>query len=195
MWSVSQWPYTALFLEVDFIGIWKDQERYQNKKSVQIVSLDKIAPAVFEVEAWPDQDLFESVASGLASKYPCLGELGRVPWTWNLYEIQTGPSYVKHRLQVNSKRSQEDDGAGSSLERAKQGEINNVCDHLNNHSDSLEEERLALVEAFADNKNVALIKQKLVLTFSLKRKVIVRGYGVRGSGVMACMFVMRCVSS
>ena len=67
------------------------------------------------------------------------------------------------------------DGAGPSLKRPKRGEINHAPDHPDNHTDdSLEEQRLALVEELQKrNKNVALIKQQMELTFSLRRKEIV----------------------
>ncbi|KAJ8349705.1 hypothetical protein SKAU_G00248350 [Synaphobranchus kaupii] len=79
-------------------------------------------------------------------------------------------------VSINRKRRNDgDDGASPSLKRANRGEINHVPDHPDNHTDdSLEEERLALVEEFKKrNKNVALIKQQMELTFSLRRKEIV----------------------
>ncbi|XP_074503190.1 uncharacterized protein LOC141774421 isoform X2 [Sebastes fasciatus] len=78
-------------------------------------------------------------------------------------------------VSINRRRSGEDDGAGPSLKRAKRGEINYVPDHPHTHTDdSLEEERLALVEELKKrNKNVALIKQQMEVTFSLRRKEIV----------------------
>ena len=78
-------------------------------------------------------------------------------------------------VSINRRRSGEDDGAGPSLKRAKRGEINYVPDHPDTHTDdSLEEERLALVEELKKrNKNVALIKQQMEVTFSLRRKEIV----------------------
>lgn len=91
----------------------------------------------------------------------------------------TGPNCVRWaciEVSINQKkRSCEDDGAGPSLKRAKRGEINHVPDHPENHNDnSLEDERLALVEEFKKkNKNVALTRQKMELTFSLRRKEIV----------------------
>ncbi|XP_074500250.1 uncharacterized protein LOC141772765 isoform X1 [Sebastes fasciatus] len=78
-------------------------------------------------------------------------------------------------VSINRRRSGEDDGAGPSLKRAKRGEINYVPDHPDTHTDdSLEEERLALVEELKKrNKNVALMKQEMEVTFSLRRKEIV----------------------
>ncbi|KAK5618739.1 hypothetical protein CRENBAI_012654 [Crenichthys baileyi] len=109
----------------------KGNETFERtKKGVSITRdmkmdiLDKIAEAIFEVKAYPDQDQIESVASALITKHPCLRE------------------------------------PGSGTE---------------NHSDvSLEEERMALVEESQKrSKNIQLIRQKMELTFSLRRKEIV----------------------
>ena len=114
----------------------KGNEAYeQTKKGITLTRdmtidiLDKIALAVFEVKAYPDQDQIED----------------------------------------------EDDGTSPSLKRAKRGEINHVPDHPENYNDdSLEDERLLLVEEFKKkNKNAPLIRQKMELTFSLRRREMV----------------------
>ncbi|XP_034552510.1 uncharacterized protein LOC117822015 [Notolabrus celidotus] len=147
--------------------------------------LDKIAQAVFDVKAYPDQDQIESVASALISTHPCLrepgGGTGFDGWKMNIkYKLGNYRSKLRqagcNEVSINQKKqSHEDDGAGPSLKRAKRGEINHVPDHPDNYSDEpLEDERLALVEEFKKrNKNVALIRQKMELTFSLRCKEIV----------------------
>lgn len=75
-----------------------------------------------------------------------------------------------------------------SIKRAKRGEINHAADHPENcNDDSLEDERLVLiVEFMKNNKNVALIRQKMELTLSEAqgdRELAV--YGLRGSGTVA----------
>ena len=89
----------------------------------------------------------------------------------NINLVITGPSLSVNR----QRRSDEGDGAGSSLKRPRRGEINHVPDYPDNQTDnSLEEERLGLVEeSQRRNKNDALIKQRMELTFSLRRKEIV----------------------
>ena len=53
--------------------------------------------------------------------------------------------------------------------------MNHVPDHPDNHTDdSLEDVRLAMVEMVKkEDTNVALIKQQMELTFSLRRREIV----------------------
>jgi len=154
-------------------------------RDMKIEILDKIAQAVFEVKAYPDQDQIESVASALISRHPCLrepgSETGYDGWKMHIkYKLGNYRSKLRQagciEVSVNQKkRSSEDDGASPSLKRATRGEINHVPDHPENQNDdSLEEERLALVEEFRKkNKNVALIRQKMELTFSLRRREIV----------------------
>ncbi|KAJ8366205.1 hypothetical protein SKAU_G00150360 [Synaphobranchus kaupii] len=170
----------------------KGNEAYEKtKKGISLTRdmkmdiLDKIAQAVFELKAYPDQDQIESVASALVSKHPCLrepgSETGYDGWKISIkYKLGNYRSKLRQagciEVSINRKRRNDgDDGASPSLKRAKRGEINHVPDHPDNHTDdSLEEERLALVEEFKKrNKNVALIKQQMELTFSLRRKEIV----------------------
>lgn len=151
---------------------------------MKIEILDKIAQAVFEVKAYPDQDQIESVASALIGRHPCLrepgSETGYDGWKMSIkYKLGNYRSKLRQadciEVSFKKKRSCEDDGAGPSLKRAKRGEINHVPDHPENHNDdSLEDERLALAEECKKkNKNVALIRQKMELTFSLRRREIV----------------------
>lgn len=193
--SVSEWPspfpIPSFSYDVE-LKLSKGNETYeQTKKCISLTRdmkidiLDKIAQAVFEVKAYPDQDQIESVASALISRHPCLrepgSETGYDGWKMSI-KNKLGNYRSKLRqagcieVSINQKkRSSEDDGASPSLKRAKRGEINHVPDHPENQNDdSLEEERLALVEEFRKkNKNVAFIRQKMELTFSLRRREIV----------------------
>ncbi|XP_035981708.1 uncharacterized protein LOC118556996 [Fundulus heteroclitus] len=193
--NVSEWPSPFPIPPFSYdveLKLRKGNEAYgETKKGISLTRdmktdiLDKIAQAVFEVKAYPDQDQIESVASALINRHPCLrepgSETGYEGWKMSIkYKLGNYRSKLRQagciEVSINKKkRSSEDDGAGSSLKRAKRGEINHVPDHPENHNDySLEDERLALVEEFKKkSKNVALIRQKMELTFSLRRKEIV----------------------
>lgn len=65
------------------LKLGKGNEEYERTKNgitlsrdMKIDILDKIAQAVFEVKAYPDQDQIGSVASALISRHPCLREPG-----------------------------------------------------------------------------------------------------------------------
>lgn len=146
--------------------------------------LDIIAQAIFEVKAYPDQYQIESVASALVSTHPCLREPGSGTgydgWKMSI-KYKLGNYRAKLRqagcteVSINRKRRCKGDSASPYLKRPKRGEINHAPDNPVNYSDdSLEDERLALVEEFQKrHKNVELIKHKMELTFSLRRKEIV----------------------
>ena len=153
-------------------------------RDMKIEILDKIAQAAFDVKAYPDQDQIESIASALITRNPCLREAGSdtgyVSWKTSIkYKLGNYRSKLRQagcfEVSINQKkRSSEDDSASHSLKRAMRGEMNHVPDHPENHNDeSLEKERLDLVEELKKNKNVALIRQKMALTFFLRRQEIV----------------------
>ena len=78
-------------------------------------------------------------------------------------------------MDVNRKRKAgEEDG---TLKRPKRREVNHVPDYPQHHDDStLEEERVALVdETKKKKKNTTLIRHKMELTFSLRRREVVDG--------------------
>lgn len=193
--SVAEWPspfpIPSFSYDVE-LQLRKGNEEYERtKKSITLTRdmkiniLDRIAQAVFEVKAYPDQDEIESVASALIESHPCLrepsSEKGYDGWKMSI-KYKLGNYRAKLRqagcteVSINhKKRSCKGDGASPSLKRARRGEINHVPDHPDHHNDdSLEDERQALAENFnRKNKNVALIRQKMELTFSLRRKEII----------------------
>uniref|UniRef100_A0A1A8A8R1 Si:ch211-182e10.4 n=1 Tax=Nothobranchius furzeri TaxID=105023 RepID=A0A1A8A8R1_NOTFU len=193
--SVSEWPspFTIPAFSYDVeLKLRKGNDEYENTKKVVSITrdmkmdiLDKIAQAVFEVKAYPDQDQIESVASALVTKHPCLQEPGSGSgydgWKMSIkYKLGNYRSKLRqagcNEVSINRKRkSNEDVDTNSSLKRAKRGEINYVPDYPDSHSDdSLEEERLALLEESQKRRmDPVLIKQKMELTFSLRRKEIV----------------------
>lgn len=195
MRSVSEWPSPFSIPSFSYdveLKLCKGNEEYERTKKgialsrdMKIDILDKIAQAVFEVKAYPDQDQIGSVASALISRHPCLRELGSETgcegWKTSIkYKLGNYKSKLRQagctEVSINQKkRSREDDGISHSLKRAKRGEINHVPDHPENYNDdSLEDERLVLVEEFKKkNKNIALIRQRMKLTFSLRRREIV----------------------
>ena len=192
--NVSEWPSPFPIPEFSYdvdLKLRKGNEAYEKTekginltRDMKIDILDKIAKAVFEVKAYPEPYQIESVASALITKHPCLREpsgTGYDGWKSSIkYKIGNYRSKLRGagcaEVSINRKRSSnEDDGAGSTLKRPKRGEMNHVPDHPDNHTDdSLEDQRLAMVEEINKrNKNVALIKQQMELTFSLRRKEIV----------------------
>ncbi|XP_035992475.1 uncharacterized protein LOC118563005 [Fundulus heteroclitus] len=148
--------------------------------------VNKLWQSIFDLRgAYPSKDELLSVASGLLVKYPCLKETDSVTgydgWLKSLH-YKMGNFRAKLRragcneVMVNTKRRGEDGVAAPFiLKRAKRGEVNHVPEYPDNHDGTtLEEERLALIEEMKKRKrNMGLIRQKMELTFSHRRREIV----------------------
>lgn len=165
--------------------------------------LDKLAQEIFSVKAYPEKHEFDSVAAELVNKHPCLkepgGGTGYAGWTTSIkYKMgnyrsklrqagcnEVGVNRRSRREEsddhgVNRRRRDDDDGdAGPEgrffLKKPKRGEVNHVPDHPESHTeDDLEDLRSSLVEAMKKkNKDMEFIRQKMDITFSLRRIEIV----------------------
>ncbi|KAK0153158.1 hypothetical protein N1851_005175 [Merluccius polli] len=148
--------------------------------------LEKLADKIFSLRAYPDKHQIEAVSSELVQKHPCLKEpgsgTGYQGWAVSLkYKLGNYRSKLRHagcnEVSVNRKRGREEDGDRScpSLKKPKRGEVNYVPDHPENHDDdTLEGERSGMVnEMKKRSKDMTFIRQKMDLTFSLRRKEIV----------------------
>lgn len=148
--------------------------------------LEKIAEAVFALKAYPHTEEIETVASALVLKHPCLTEPGKGKgfdgWKMSIkFKLGNYRSKLRsagcHEVNINRKRGGGDDKDKKiPLKKAKRGEVNYLPDHPGGQSDdTLEEERLVLVEELKKRtKDEILISQKMSLTFSLRRKEIVK---------------------
>lgn len=162
--------------------------------------LDKLAQEIFSVKAYPEKHEFDSVAVELVKKHPCLkepgGGTGYAGWTTSIkYKMGNYRSKLRqagcNEVGVNRRsrreeaddhgvnRRRRDDNGGLegrfSLKKTKRGEVNHVPDHPESYTeDDLEDLRSSLVEAMKKkNKDMEFIRQKMDITFSLRRKEIV----------------------
>ncbi|XP_035805347.2 uncharacterized protein LOC118470478 [Amphiprion ocellaris] len=192
--SISEWPdpfpIPTLSLDVE-LKLRKGNESYESNKigidvsrDMKIEILDKIAQAAFDIKAYPDHDELESIALALIAKYPCLKEPGRGKgYEGWLVSIRNKLNNYRAKLReagcsevsVNKKRKADGDVTKYTLKRAKRGEVNHVPEHPEQHDDaSLEEQRLLLVEASKKARfDHSFIREKMDLTFSLRRREIV----------------------
>ncbi|KAG9277981.1 hypothetical protein AMEX_G5761 [Astyanax mexicanus] len=154
-------------------------------RDVKMEILDKLAQEIFALKAYPEKYEMESVALELVRKHPCLKEpgcgTGYDGWTTSIkYKLGNYRSKLRqagcNEVSVNKKREGDEnvDGRRFSLKKAKRGEVNHVPDHPENFNYSLEDQRCVLVDAMKKKeKDMELIRQKMDLTFSLRRKEIV----------------------
>ena len=154
-------------------------------RDMKMEILDKLAQDIFALKAYPKKYEIESVASELVSKHPCLkepgGGTGYDGWTTSIkYKIGNYRSKLRqagcNEVSVNRKGRRDDvDDGRFTLKKPKRGEVNHVPDYPENYDDdALEDQRCLLVDAMKKKgKDMELIRQKMDLTFSLRRKEIV----------------------
>lgn len=192
--SNSQWPspfIIPLFSYDVELKLRKGNENYEKTKKglsvtrdMKMEILDKIAQAIFVFKGYPDKHEVASVASALVLKYPCLTEPGAgTGWDgWKIsikYKVANYRSKLReagcNEVNVNRKRGQDGDEGRFTLKKPKRGEVNHVPDYPDGQdADTLEEQRLALVDEMKKKRRDAgLIRQKMQLTFSLRRKEII----------------------
>ncbi|XP_062410571.1 uncharacterized protein LOC134101030 [Sardina pilchardus] len=164
----------------------KTQKRLILTGDVRSDIVKKLWESIFDLRgAYPNKEELVSVVSGLILKYPCLKETDSVTgydgWLKSLH-YKMGNFRAKLRragcneVMVNTKRKGQDgEDAPFTLKRAKRGEVNHVPEYPENHDGTtLEEERLALIEEMKKRKrNMGLIRQKMELTFSHRRREII----------------------
>uniref|UniRef100_A0A8C2GUI3 Uncharacterized protein n=1 Tax=Cyprinus carpio TaxID=7962 RepID=A0A8C2GUI3_CYPCA len=187
MRSTSQWPspfpIPTFSYDVE-LGLHKGNDAYdQTKKALSVPRemkshiLEKIAETIFALKAYPHPEEIEDVASALVLKHPCLTEPGNGKgfdgWKMSIkYKLGNYRSKLRsagcNEVSINRKR--EGDGA-SAVKKAKRGEINYLPDHTKGQSDdSLEEERLILVEEMKKKtKNEVLINQKMIVPMPVRQ--------------------------
>ena len=165
----------------------KSNKGFDVTRDIKMDILDKIAQAIIEIKSYPEKSEIESVASSLVLKYPCLKEPGSITgydgWKTSIkYKLGNFRSKLRqagcNEVDVNRKRKAgEEEDTPFTLKRPKRGEVNHVPDYPQHHDDStLEEERVALIdETKKKKKNTTLIRHKMELTFSLRRREVVEG--------------------
>lgn len=197
MRQVTKWPTPFPVPKFSYdveLKLCKGNDVYEKTKTgldvtrdIKMEVLDKIAEAIFEIKSYPERHELESVAAALVLKYPCLKEPGSVfgyeGWTTSIrYKLGNYRSKLSqagcNEVDVNSRRKTGgNDDSPFTLKKPRRGEVNHVPDHPQHHDgSSLEEERVLLAEEMKKKrKDTKLIRNKMDLTFSLRRKEVVEG--------------------
>ncbi|XP_049889945.1 sterile alpha motif domain-containing protein 3-like [Epinephelus moara] len=151
--------------------------------------LERLAETIYALKAYPTNAEFEAVASALVRAHPCLKEQGSVSgWSgWkNSLKFKMGNYRTKmrqlghHDVTVNGgkhgKHSLCGDPPNKSIKKPRRGEVNYLPDYPDGQDDSsLEDARQLLVDEMKKKTpNGALIKQKMDLTFALRRSEVVK---------------------
>ncbi len=155
--------------------------------SVKSAIMHDLAKAIFSYTAYPSSMQISSVAEALLKKFPCLKEPGSFAgmYGWqqrlkykmhNLRAKLKSQKYTYPELEVNTlKRKLPTDAApAKNVKRPKKAEVNYLPPHpVGENQDTLEKERLELVDEMKKNNNAKVIIEKMSKTFSIRRLDVV----------------------
>uniref|UniRef100_A0A8C9ZBY0 Uncharacterized protein n=1 Tax=Sander lucioperca TaxID=283035 RepID=A0A8C9ZBY0_SANLU len=149
------------------------------------VILDGLAQEMMKYTKYPKDYQCEEVAAALTRAHPCLGQLGSKTgfWGWKQslkYKMQnyrTKLGRLGHpEIRVNSlKHKREGQGkAAANIKKPRKAEVNYIPLHPKGETtESLENERIALLSELKKRDNEVVIKEKMGKTFSHRRLEIV----------------------
>lgn len=167
----------------------KDGSHLIPSKELKHDILERLAETIYALKAYPTNAEFEAVASALVRAHPCLKEQGSVSgWSgWkNSLKFKMGNYRSKMRqlghrdVTVNGgkqgKHSPGGDPPNKSIKKPRRGEVNYLPDYPDGQDDSsLENARQLMVEEMKKKiRNGVLIKEKMDLTFALRRNEVVK---------------------
>nr|XP_054598849.1 sterile alpha motif domain-containing protein 3-like [Nothobranchius furzeri] len=166
----------------------RDGTHLNPSKELKHDILERLAETIYAMKAYPTNAEFEAVASALVRVHPCLKEQGSMSgWSgWkNSLKFKMGNYRTKMRqlghldVTVNGgkygKHSPSGDPPNKRIKKPKRGEVNYLPDYPEGEDESsLEDARqLMVAEMKKKTPNTAMMKQKMDLTFALRRKEIV----------------------
>ena len=149
------------------------------------VILDGLAQEMMKYTKYPKDYQCEEVASALTKAHPCLGQLGSKTgfWRWKQslkYKMQNYRTKLVRlghpEICVNSmKHKREGQGkAAANIKKPRKAEVNYIPLHPKGETtESLENERIALLSELKKRDNEVVIKVKIEKTFSYRRLEIV----------------------
>ncbi|XP_034542093.1 uncharacterized protein LOC117814722 [Notolabrus celidotus] len=190
--SSVEWP--DPFIIPDFshdveLQLTAANDAYAKEGTVMVVSkgvkseiLDKLADMISKVTAYPSKEHYESVATALVAKHPCLRELGSEKgWYCWVFSLKFKMGNYRQRLMaagcpevVVNKRKR---GQTSSkvLKKSKKGEVHYLPDPPAGQSAFTSEEnrKTMLLEVQKCDPDLQLLDEMMTATFSQRRKEVI----------------------
>lgn len=158
---------------------YKNDGTALNNPSVKSDILEKLAEKIFQFCAYPTSQQISSVAEALIQKHPCLKEPGSFSgfygWQTRLkYKMGNYRSKLRSlgcpEVAVNSAKNKRP----AAVKKPKKAEINYLPPHPSGVTiQSLEQERVELLDEVKIRDNWRNINQKMARTFSYRRQEII----------------------
>ncbi|XP_048024756.1 sterile alpha motif domain-containing protein 3 isoform X2 [Megalobrama amblycephala] len=147
--------------------------------------LEKLAESIFQYVAYPTSAQLSDVAEALIQKHPCLKEPGSYNgcygWRQRLkYKMGNYRSKLRNlgcpELDVNSlkKKRAHEKAPAKNIKKPRKAEVNFLPPHPQGETEeSLELERLELLNEVKMRNNYQIISEKMAKTFSIRRQEVV----------------------
>lgn len=159
-----------------------------NHPSLTSSVLEKLAEVVFGYTAYPTGIQIFTVVEALIEKFPCLREPGsfnglygwqqRMKWKMGNYRAKLrGRQLACPELEVNSlkRRSSNETGSSKGIKRPKKAEVNYLPPlPIGDTEDTLEKERVDMLQEIKKKNNERVISEKMERSFSFRRQEVVK---------------------
>lgn len=182
---VSHFTYETELLLASANETLKKDETKLNFTAVLSDVLEKLAETIFQYVAYPTSAQLSDVAEALVREHPCLKEPGSYNgcygWQQRLkYKMGNYRSKLRRlgcpKLDVNSlKRKQAHERTPSkNVKKPRKAEVNYLPPLPHGETEeSLETERLQLLDEVKKRNNCRIISEKIAKTFSFRRQEVV----------------------
>ncbi|KAL7874748.1 hypothetical protein SRHO_G00057180 [Serrasalmus rhombeus] len=151
-------------------------------KSVKSEILDKLADIISKITPYPSKDHYESVATALVEKHPCLREPGSAKgWYCWVFSLKFKMGNYRQRLvaagcpEVVVNKRKMGQTKSKAIKKSKKGEIHYLPDPPEGQSTVTSEEKrkIMLQEVQKREPNLQLLDELMTATFSQRRKEII----------------------
>lgn len=177
--------------------------------------LEKLAEAIFQFTAYPQNYQIDEVAGALIKKFPCLREpsaTGYYGWMISLkYKMANYRTKMRNigcpEVTINALKNKSSDDClpAKNVKKPKKAEVNFCPLHpAGETDDSLENIRVELLTDVRRRNSASDVRQKMSRTFSYRRQEVVQGSPTAGefkarwpalfqiNEVKACFFFAEC---
>lgn len=152
--------------------------------SVKSAIMHDLSKVIFSYTAYPSNQQITSVSEALVEKFPCLKEPGsfaglygwqqRIKYKMHNYRAKLkSRKYAYPEIEVNTLRRKHpaDKGAAKNVKKPKKAEVNYLPPHpVGENQDTLEKERLELINEMKKKNNLKTITEKMSKTFSSRSR-------------------------
>lgn len=147
--------------------------------------LEQLAEEIIKFKAYPTDNDLNDVAEALVKKHPCLKETGSFNgcYGWKIslkYKMANFRTKLRglgcHEVTINSLKNKAQDKPALNVKKPRRAEVNYCPQHPKGETtDTLENERIALLSEIKKRNNDHVVVLKMEKTFSYRRQEVLQG--------------------